>query len=348
MADDRGPTRVAFESERLSYSDYRVDLDNSGINQLLSLTAVRGAELCHFRMADLYHHEGRPMVRATTLALHPDWDGDRLDAWQHVEPTGAESFDVADIDLYFVRGDDIRRTDTPNLDVLRVAETEAIVVESVAATLSTCDKYELVVRCPEVPQPVTFAASDADEVRELIDRLPIDDDGWFVLKDRFGSGCGAQVHRLHREMPDLDHLVADFLMSYGEVLVQEYRSEVADGDLVATFVGDELVGTMRRFPAVGEWKTNASLGASEVRHELTPDQADAAWAARRAFVECRVASVDLLLSGRVLEVNAFPGGEGLLQTHGFVLADRVLDRLDVELGARATDRTAREPDSEAP
>ena len=325
----------------MSYTDHRVDLYNSGVNQLLGLAAVRGYRLCHFRMADLYRHDDRPMVRATILAVDPEWSGDEpLDAWQHVRPVGTENLDVADIGLYFVRGDDIRRTDTPNIDVLRAAETEAVVIESVAATLATCDKYEMVVRCPEVPQPLTFAATELEPALEAVDRLPLED-GWFVLKDRFGYGCGAQVHRLHRDTPHLDHLIGDYLQAYGDILLQEYRAEVADGDLVVTFVDDELIGTMRRLPAEGEWKTNASLGAEQVRHELTPEQEDAARAARRAFAECRVASVDLVLSGRVLEINAFPGGEGLLETHGVVLAERVLDRLEVELGVRDDDRDVR-------
>lgn len=330
--EHRTPIRVAFESGRLSYTDHRVDLYNSGLNQLLSLAASRGYELCHFRMADLYRHEGHPMIRATILELDPETEpGDPLDAWQHVRPTGTRDLDVADVDIYFVRGDDIRRTDTPNIDILRAAETEAIVIESVAATLATCDKYELVERCPEVPQPMTFVATELEQAREAIERLPLDD-GWFVLKDRFGYGCGAQVHRLHHEMPDLDHLVSDYLHAYGDIVLQEYRAEVGDGDLVATFVDDELLGTMRRLPADGEWKTNASLGANQVRHDLTAEQESAARAARRAFAECRVASVDLLLSGRVLEINAFPGADGLLATHGVVLAERVLDRFVAEIG----------------
>lgn len=329
----RPRTQVAFESARVSYSDHRVDFHNSGVNQLASLAAVRGHSLCHFRMADLYRHRGRALVRATRLSLDPDWTGDPLDAWCHVHPAGTENLELDAIGLYFVRGDDIRRTDTPNLEILREAEDNAIVLESVAATLATCDKYELVARCPDVPQPATRATSELDEALDAIGHLT-DRNGWFVLKDRYGYG-GAQVHRLRLDTPDIEHIVHDFLRVYGEVLVQEYRPEVADGDLVVTFFDDEFVGAMRRLPAPGEWKTNASLGAVQVHHELTADQRDAAWAVRRAFAECRLASVDLLTSGRVLEINSFPGAEGLLETHGLVLGERVLDRLEAELASCA-------------
>ena len=323
-------TVVAFESARRSYSEHPVDLYNSGVNQLLSLSAACGFQLRHFCMADLYEAEGTAAVRTTVLELDSDWSGDPLEAWQHLQPVGVENLPLDAIDMYFVRGDDIRRADTPNLDILRKAEETAIVLESVEATLATTDKFQVVERCPNAPQPVTYAASDLDQAMDALGRVP-HHDGWVVVKDRYGYGCGAQVHRLHIETPGLEHILFEYLRAYGDLLIQEFRTEVADGDLVATFFDDDLLGVMRRVPAEGEWKSNASLGAAHVAHELTPVQADAAWAVRRAFPECRLASVDILSSGRVLEINAFPGADGLLETQGVVLAERVLAQLDSEL-----------------
>lgn len=326
---------VAFESGQLTYSDHRVDLYNSGVNQLLSLSAARGHRIRHFRMADLYRHQGTPRMRASVLALDEAWDGDMLSAWRHLRKVGEETLPLDVTDLYFVRGDDIRRGDTPNLDVLREAELSSLVIETVAATLASCDKFALVERAPHAPQPITYTASDLDTAMDAIGRLP-HADGWFVLKDRYGFGCGIQVHRLHVDAPGLEHTVQEYLRLYDDVLVQEFRSEVAEGDLVVTFFEDELIGAMRRVPAPDQWKANASLGATHLKHEPTGAQAETAWAVRRAFPECRLASVDVLTSGLALEINAFPGADGLVQTHGIVLAERVLDRLEHEVGAPAT------------
>lgn len=325
----RAPLTVAFESRRLTYTDHPVDLYNSGVNQLLSLSAARGHRVRHFRMADLYRHLGIPRARMSVLELDGSWDGDPLVAWTHLRKVGEETLPLEAVDLYFVRADDVRREDTPNLDILREAESSAIVLESTAATLATTDKYALVERVPHAPQPVTFTATDLDAAMDAIARLP-DADGWFVLKDRFGYGCGAQVHRLRRDAPDLPQVVRDYLTAYRFVLLQEYRPEVADGDLVVTFFDDDLVAAMRRIPAADEWKSNASFGATQVVHDLDDRQRETAWAVRRAYPECRLASVDLLMSGRALEINAFPGADGLLDTHGIVLAERVLDRLEQE------------------
>lgn len=332
---DRRRLTVAFESGQLTYSDHPVDLYNSGVNQLLSLAAARDHAIRHFRMADLYRHQGTPRVRTSVLALDESWDGDALSAWSHLRKVGEETLPLDAVDLYFVRGDDIRRADTPNLDILREAELSALVIETVAATLASCDKYALVERVPHAPQPITYVGSDPDMAMDEIRRLP-HADGWVVLKDRYGYGCGAQVHRLHVDGPDLEHMVVDFVRAYGEVVLQEFRPEVADGDLVVTFFDDELLGAMRRIPADDQWKANASLGATHTRHELTDAQAETAWAVRRAYPECRLASIDLLMSGQALEINAFPGAAGLLETQGIVLAERVLDRLESELASAVT------------
>ena len=318
---------AAFESARLTYSDAPVDLYNSGVNQLLSVAAACGYALYHFCMADLYREVRQPWVRATALELDPDWSGEAPQAWQHVRPIGKLNMALDSVEVCFVRGDDIRREDTPNLDILREADAIGNVVESVDATLSTCDKFQVVERCPGVPQPITYATSDLASTLAAVARLP-DHDGWMVIKDRYGFGCGAQVHRLHVDAPGLENTLHEYLLAYGDLLVQEFRPEVSAGDLVVTFFEDELLGAMRRIPAEGEWKSNASLGATQVAHDLSPEQAEIAWTVRRAFSECRLASVDLLVSGRVLEINAFPGGEGLLKAHGVVLAEKVLDRLE--------------------
>lgn len=327
---EQPPLRVAFESERLSYSDLPVDLYNSGVNQLLAVAATRGHSLRHYRMADLYRHEGMARVRTSILALPDGWEGRRLDAWRALRKEGEETILLSDLDLHLVRGDDIRTEQTPNVDILREAEAGSLVLESVSATLSTCDKYAMVERAPHVPQPLTFTSADLEGARAAIKRLPTPD-GWFVLKDRFGFGCGAQVHRLHVDTPNLEGILAGYLAAYGHVLIQEFRSEVADGDLVVTFLDDVMLGALKRVPAEGEWKTNASLGAAQVAHELDEEQERAARAARRAFPECRLASIDLLLSGRVMEINAFPGAAGLDEAYGIVLADRVLDVLEAEV-----------------
>jgi N-formylglutamate amidohydrolase/glutathione synthase/RimK-type ligase-like ATP-grasp enzyme len=236
---------------------------------------------------------------------------------------------LAEVQLLVVRGDDIRTERTVNVEILQWAAGHAKVLESVEATLSTTDKYAPIERAPQLPHPVTFAAATVSQALEAIERLPREEP-YFVLKDRYGYG-GAQVHRLAFDEPALEREVTRYLADYDHVLIQEFRGEVADGDLVVTFFDDELIGALRRVAPEGEWRTNASIGADEVGVTLTPEQESIARALKRSFPECRLASVDLLESGRILEINAFPGGEGLLRNYDIVLGEIVLDRLEEEL-----------------
>ncbi len=324
---------VAFESERLSYSDLEVDLYNSGVNQLISVAAARGHRIHHFSMADLYEHEGVPYVITSLLELPPAWSGAELGCYRHLRKVSEPAVRIADVHLCFARGDDIRTGETPNIDLLSFFEVHGTLIESVDATLASCDKFELPKRCPAVPQPLTFAASTMEEVRAAISQLPTSSQ-WFVLKDRFGYGCGEHVHRMSFEEPGLENRIEEFLYIYGSLILQEFRPEVTGGDLTVTFFGEELIGTLRRRAAQGQWKTNASLGAAEEPHELTPAQAETAWKVRRAFPEIRLASVDLLPSGQALEINAFPGGNGLYKAYGIELGKRVFTQLEQETRQR--------------
>lgn len=95
------------------------------------------------------------------------------------------------------------REHTVNIEALQWAAGHAKVLETVEATLSTTDKYATLERSPQLPHPVTFSASTLSEALEAIERLPRGERS-FVLKDRYGYGCGAGVHRLIIDGPTLE------------------------------------------------------------------------------------------------------------------------------------------------
>ena len=240
-----GPLTIAFESAQVTYSDLAVDLHNSGINQILSVAAVRGHRLFHFSMADLREHAGEYGAEMVRLELDPAWDrDDPYHAHRRLRVVDRCHVPLGDVQLFIVRGDDIRTEHTANIEILQWAATHAKVLEGVEATLSTTDKYAPVVRAPQLPHPVTFTAATLAEALAAIGRLPAGESS-FVLKDRYGYG-GAQVHRLAFDAPDLEAELTGYLRDYGHVLIQEFRAEVGAGDLVVTFFDDELIGARRR------------------------------------------------------------------------------------------------------
>ncbi|MFP4306045.1 MAG: N-formylglutamate amidohydrolase [Desulfococcaceae bacterium] len=336
----RPTLHIAFESAQLSYGDAPVDLYNSGVNQILSVAAARGHRLFHFSMNDLFWDNGKPAATMSVLELDPSWSGENpMEAHRHLRTAERRTAPLDTIQLFIVRGDDIRNERSDNIDILRWASAHAKMIESVDATLATTDKMGTIHRAPQLPHPVTFAAERLEDARVAVARLPRSD-GAFVLKDRYGYGCGAQVHRLRFDDPELEARLSDFLRKYGHILVQEFRPEIQNGDIVVTFFDDELIGAMRRRPAADQWKTNASLGAIEEGCTLTARQESIARALKRSFPECRLASVDMLESGRILEINAFPGGRGLLKNYGISLGEIVMDRMERELLGKGAEISA--------
>ena len=330
MNNNEHKLTIAFESERLSYSNLEVDLYNSGVNQILSVCAARGHNLYHFTMQDLFYYDGEAYAKASVLALPESWYTDPLECYTLLSKVDERPVALSDVDLCFFRADDVRNRETPNLDIIDVLEKRGVLIETLESTLATTDKYELTRRAPDLPQPVTFAAGSLDEALDSLKKLP-NNEGVFVLKDRFGYGCGEGVHRIDFNDPELHEVLKMYISNYDHILLQEYCPEVGKGDLVITFFDGELIAPMLRESAPGEWKTNFSLGATQLPYTLSEKQEEIAREAQAAYPECRLLSVDMLQSGKVLEVNAFPGGRGLLDLYGISLGTIVMDRLEREI-----------------
>jgi len=321
---------IAFESEKLTYSGFDVDLYNTGITQILSIAATRGHGLYHFNMDDLYWHGDEPYTRASLLELPHGWEGDPITAHQFLAKTDDRPLKLSNIHICFVRGDDIRDANTPKLNILKTINRRGALFESLEATLSTNDKYELVNRLPDIPQPITFTASSMVEAREALQQIPTKH-GYFVVKDRFGFGCGFHVHRVQFSDPELDNIIVMYLSKYKNIILQEFCPEIKNGDIVVTFFDGKLIAPMLREPTYGEWKTNLSFGSNQIVHVLTNEQEHIARAVINAFPEVRYASVDLLSTGKVLEINAFPGGKGLFELYGVSVGAMIMDKLEAEI-----------------
>lgn len=321
---------IAFESEKLTYSGFDVDLYNTGITQILSVAATRGHELYHFNMDDLYWHGDEPYTKASLLELPHGWEGAPITAHQFLAKTDDRPLKLSNIHICFVRGDDIRDANTPKLNILKTINRRGALFESLEATLSTNDKYELVNRLPDIPQPITFTASSMVEAREALQQIPTKH-GYFVVKDRFGFGCGFHVHRVQFSDPELDNIIVMYLSKYKNIILQEFCPEIKNGDIVVTFFDGKLIAPMLREPTYGEWKTNLSFGSNQIVHVLTNEQEHIARAVINAFPEVRYASVDLLSTGKVLEINAFPGGKGLFELYGVSVGAMIMDKLEAEI-----------------
>lgn len=117
-----GPLTIAFESARLTYSELPVDLYNTGVNQILSVAAVRDHRLLHFSMADLHDRSGQYAADVSVLELDPEWDGtDPLHAHRRLRVADRQTVPLSDVQLFILRADDVRTEQTPHIEILRWA-----------------------------------------------------------------------------------------------------------------------------------------------------------------------------------------------------------------------------------
>lgn len=112
--------------------------------------------------------------------------------------------------------------------------------------------------------PKTLISRDADEIRAF--RAEIGD---IVMKPLYGNG-GAAVFRMKAEDENFGSLMDMFSTTWREPwVVQEYRSEVRDGDKRIILVDGEFAGAVNRVPSADDLRSNMVRGGQAQATELT-------------------------------------------------------------------------------
>lgn len=123
-------------------------------------------------------------------------------------------------------------------------------------------------------------------------------------------------------------------------LAQRFIAEASGCDLRMFVIGDEVVATMQRRAARGEFRSNLHRGGTASTVEATPVEIDTALRATR-LTGLHVAGVDILRSSQgplVMEVNSSPGLEGIEGISGSDIASKVIGQLESVARARLHSR----------
>ncbi len=114
------------------------------------------------------------------------------------------------------------------------------------------------------------------------------------------------------------------------LLVQEFIEEAGGADIRAIVVDGEVVGSMKRQGAEGDFRSNLHQGGSATLHKLSRKEKSTAIAAAKAM-GLGVCGVDMILSKRgplVMEVNSSPGLEGIEKATGIDIAGKIMDYIE--------------------
>jgi ribosomal protein S6--L-glutamate ligase len=173
--------------------------------------------------------------------------------------------------------------------------------------------------------PVTGFANSARRAEELIRMVggpPV------VIKLVEGTqGLGVV---LGETMPSAKSTFEAFRGAKINILVQEFIKEAGGADIRAFVIGDRVVGAMKRQSGPGEFRSNLHRGGTAEKISITSEERSTAVRACRAL-GLNVAGVDMLRSSRgpvLIEVNSTPGLQGIEQSTGIDIAERIIAFLE--------------------
>ncbi len=208
------------------------------------------------------------------------------------------------------------------MDVLHRVETTTRVFNRPRALETAIDKYLCTVRLQAagLSVPKTHVSQCADSALSGFDELG----GDVVIKPLFGSeGRGLlRVQSLRNATEEFRRLEAE-----GRVIYQQRFVPNPGCDIRLFVCGDEVIASMRRFAAAGDWRTNVAQGGRAAVFTAPPELTDIAMQAARA-VGADIAGVDILPDhdGRwwLLEVNGVPGWRSIAAVSGIDIAAELL------------------------
>ena len=170
--------------------------------------------------------------------------------------------------------------------------------------------------------PKSFIVNSTVDTASMLAMLP---EGPVVIKLLESThGAGVILAETHQSAISI---IEAFSKSGHKVLVQEFIEEAGGADIRAIVVGNQVVASMKRQAAEGEFRSNLHRGASAIPIQLSEeDQLIVKKAAKVMGLD--VAGVDLLPSARgplVMEVNASPGLEGIETTTNINVAGEIIE-----------------------
>ncbi|MES2744770.1 MAG: 30S ribosomal protein S6--L-glutamate ligase [Bdellovibrionota bacterium] len=114
------------------------------------------------------------------------------------------------------------------------------------------------------------------------------------------------------------------------IIVQEFVKEAEGCDIRCFVVGNEVVASMERRAAEGEFRSNIHRGGSGHRVEITEDERSIAVRAAQVM-GLEIAGVDILRSKNgpvIMEVNSSPGLEGIEKTTKINVAGKIIQHIE--------------------
>ncbi|MDO6610138.1 30S ribosomal protein S6--L-glutamate ligase [Shewanella sp. 1_MG-2023] len=173
--------------------------------------------------------------------------------------------------------------------------------------------------------PVTGFANKPADVPDLLDMVG---GAPCVIKLLEGTqGIGVVLAETRKAA---ESVIEAFMGLKANIMVQEYIEEAGGADIRCFVIGDKVIAAMKRQGAEGEFRSNLHRGGSATVVKLTPEERSTAIRAAKTM-GLNVAGVDILRSKHgplVMEVNSSPGLEGIEQSTGIDVAEKIIQFIE--------------------
>ncbi len=289
---------------------------------LMRESCRRGQELFFCRVDDLYLTRQGARARAVRVDFAPE-----ALSFNEKEPL---DLDLSGLDLLWFRKD-------PPVDqhffhatlVLDWLPPSVLQINPVSALRNHCEKL-IPLHFPEFCPEMLVAAR-----RTLLEESPGQSAPCVIkpLDDCSGRG----VFLLRDEDPHRSSLIAQQTASPRFLLRQEFLSEISQGEIRVLLLDGEVLGSLRRHPASGDFRSNINAGGTVSAVGLGPLELRICrevglWLKQRQIL---FAGIDLV-GGKLLEVNITSASclMEMNELYSAALEESVLDRVERLLQSR--------------
>lgn len=235
---------------------HTIDISGDSTFAILLAAAERGHTILYYEPRDLFMSQGKVQAHVRPLTV-------RDEVGDHYLFGERFTIDLTACDVVLLRQD-------PPFDMAYITTTHLL--ERVhPGTLVVNDPTE-VRNAPEKLfvldfvdlMPPTLITRTLDDVRDFQNEF-----GDIIIKPLYGNG-GTGVVRLRKDDGNLSSVVELFQgLNREPFMVQQFRSEVAQGDKRIILIDGEVAGAINRKPAKGETRSNLHVGGTAEPVELS-------------------------------------------------------------------------------
>jgi glutathione synthase len=288
-----------------------IEPSNETTSHIMYECNQRGHTVYFLEPHDVYIRKNEVVARMHDITVP---DGQSLEAyWQsliqclHNEALIFET--VADLDVLFLRKNPPLSYQT--MEYLSSVDDRIFIINSTHGQMIGNSKlYPL--NFPDII-PETHVSRDPKRLKRIIDEFG----GAMVVKPlrRFGGEGVIKVST--RDRDNLSSLI-DYYTHAGKpykerepIMVQEYLASVkTEGDVRILLLNGEILGSMRRIPAEGEFRANVHAGGRAAKHDITDAQVGICRRIGRRLVRDGLYFVGIdVIEDKLVEINCVsPGG----------------------------------------